>query len=74
MTTDRGQEHSQPSKELTDDELLSGLWWSDSAFHASTGVLWERYVQRKHEWEAYRRGIANVLRDDLREVEKRRGN
>lgn len=49
-------------KPLTDDELLGGLWWGDPEWPAYCNPLWREYVERKHEWEAYRKAVASVLR------------
>ena len=47
---------------LTDDQILSGLWWNDPEYPEWCGLLWREYVEKKHAWNDYRRGVATVLR------------
>lgn len=51
--------------EFSDDELLSGLWWSDPEYPAWAGPLWTEYVDRMHSWNKYRAGVATMLRDAI---------
>ena len=48
---------------LSDDELLSGLWWGDPEWPTFANGLWREYVERKHEWMEYRAAVATVLRN-----------
>ena len=47
---------------LSDDEVLSGLWWSEPEYPDWCGTLWREYVERKHAWNDYRAAVATVLR------------
>jgi hypothetical protein len=53
----------QAAAQMSDDDVLSGLWWSDPEWPAYCGPLWREYVERKHEWNDYRKSVANVLRN-----------
>jgi len=47
---------------LTDEELLSGLWWSDPEYGPAVGALWRDYVERRREWDRYKAEVATSLR------------
>lgn len=52
----------QEHRVLTDDELLDGLWWGDPEWPPFADGLWRHYVQRMHEWNAFKKSVATVLR------------
>lgn len=48
--------------DLTDDELLGGLWWGDDEFGPAVNALWRDYVEKMHEWNQFRSEVATALR------------
>lgn len=40
--------------DLTDDELLRGLWWGDPEFGPAVNALHREYVERRHAWMDYK--------------------
>ncbi len=51
------------SEQMSDDDILSGLWWGDPEWPAYCDPLWREYVKRMREWESYRSAVATVLRN-----------
>lgn len=56
------QATSPDGDELTDDEILSGLWWGDPEWPAWCDGIWREYVERMHEFNHYRSAVATLLR------------
>lgn len=49
-------------QELTDDQLLEGLWWGDPEFEPLALEVWQEYVDARNAWEERKKAYATVLR------------
>ncbi len=56
------QATSPAGDDLTDDQLLDGLWWGDPEWPAWCDGIWREYVERMHEFNHYRSAVATLLR------------
>lgn len=55
---------------LTDEDLLSGLWWGDSEYPPAAEEAWKSYVDEMHEWERRKSMYASALRVFLEQAER----
>lgn len=64
-------EHFVSGNELTDDELLSGLWWGDPEFHPLANDIWRGYINDRAKWDRQKAEYAIMLRYMLKRAQER---
>lgn len=57
--------------DLSDEDLLGGLWWGDPEFHPIADEVWREYVDARHAWAEREAAYATVLRHFLERAESK---